>query len=507
MKRSKRALYWVIFCGLLFFFTPGSRVLPVQGGAELPADLLFTSTKSGDYGFWPQTPRNVIVRVDAFTLETTPFYVDEEASYVIPLSWSPQGDLLAFYRLVSQEDDYIRQVCLLSRKGVLLRCFDATPPSRTGYPRFDTERYMVTWSADGRRAYFVTECDELERVPHQRCLIEADTTTGQTLRVLYTLEYPTPTPFVWTSQRDMLLIGAGDEWVWQAGAPPQLVDLASRSVLLDLSTVVPPNATPDRVSPYLSPQGTYVEVFVHYDLTTYNPWQIDQNVYGPTLSIMLIVDRQGKIRATFGRPEDTLPVPLALGWSGDERTLYTVTRDLSTTCGEYALWHPLRFHAYDLGTAQAVSLNADEPCRIQRVKGPLSLSPNDTSLVFLSLPADTDPYSKAWQVTVLPMEAGTLQIVGAMYRFGVHPLWMPPTLGAGTQARVHVLSGDTLSVRAGPGLDFAVQERLEDGALVDVLEGPERADGYVWWRVRTPSGVEGWAVQTADGVRTLQVVQ
>ncbi len=506
MKSSKRALYGVVFCGLLFFFTLGSRhALSVQGSAGLPADLLFTSTESGTYGFWPQMPRNVIVQVDASTLEAAPFYVDEEASYVIPLSWSPQSDLLAFYRLVLRENDYIRQVCLLSRNGVLLRCFEATPPSRTGYPRFDTERYMVTWSADGRRAYFVAACEELERVPHQRCLVEADTTTGQTLRVLYTLEHPTPTPFVWTSQRDVLLIGAGDEWIWQAGAPPQLVDLASRSVLLDLNMVVPRYAIPDRVSPYLSPQGTYVEIFVHYDLTTYNPWQIDQNAYGPTLSIMSIVDRWGKIRTTFGRPEDALPVPLALGWSDDEQTLYTATRDVSTSCGEYTLWHPLRLHAYDLAMAHAATLDAGEPCRIQRIKGPLLPSPDGTSLAFLGLSADVDPYSKAWQVTVLS-EDEMLQEVGATYRFGVYPLWVPPMLEAGGQARVHVLSGDTLSVRAGPGLDFAVQERLADGALVDVLEGPERADGYAWWRVRTPSDVEGWAVQSADGVRTLQAL-
>ena len=435
--RAKIAL-WVGALALLGGMSVATPAEAQRSAPLLPADLLFTSTESGSYGFWPQTPRNVIVRVDAFTRDATPFYTDEQASYVIPLSWSPQGDLLAFYRLIPQEDNYIRQLCLLSREGVLLRCFEAAPPSRTGYPRFDTERYVVTWSVDGRRAYFVTECAEPKPIPHQRCLVEADTTTGQTLRVLYALEYPTPTPFVWTPRRDVLLIGAGEEWLWQAGAPPVLFDVSAEDVLLDLSTIVPPHAIPDRVSPYLSPQGTYVEVFVHYDLLDYNPWQLDRNVYGPTLSAMLVVDRRGEVRATWGEPENALPVPVALGWGDDERTLYTVTHDMSTTCGDYSLWHPLRFHAYDLGAAQATALDVGEPCSgMQRVKGPLQLAPDATAMVFLGLPADSDPYSEAWQVTVLSMETGTLQAVGATYRFGVHPLWVPPMLEVSTQARAH----------------------------------------------------------------------
>jgi hypothetical protein len=28
--------------------------------------------------------------------------------------------------------------------------------------------------------------------------------------------------------------------------------------------------------------------------------------------------------------------------------------------------------------------------------------------------------------------------------------------------------------------------------VLTVVEGPEEADGYVWWKLRTPGGEEGW---------------
>jgi hypothetical protein len=31
-----------------------------------------------------------------------------------------------------------------------------------------------------------------------------------------------------------------------------------------------------------------------------------------------------------------------------------------------------------------------------------------------------------------------------------------------------------------------------------LLEGPRSAGGFVWWRIRIPSGVEGWVVESVD---------
>src|SRR5262249_23707798 len=65
-------------------------------------------------------------------------------------------------------------------------------------------------------------------------------------------------------------------------------------------------------------------------------------------------------------------------------------------------------------------------------------------------------------------------------------------LSVGSGAVVRGTDGDGLRVRAGPGLAQAVEGTLDEGARVQVLEGPQVADGQYWFRVRG-GGASGWA--------------
>jgi len=79
----------------------------------------------------------------------------------------------------------------------------------------------------------------------------------------------------------------------------------------------------------------------------------------------------------------------------------------------------------------------------------------------------------------------------------------PVVLTVGAIATVRTTAGDALNVRSGAGTSFAIIEKLESGVSVTLLEGPTAANNFTWWRVRTPSGREGWVVESADGVQTL----
>lgn len=59
---------------------------------------------------------------------------------------------------------------------------------------------------------------------------------------------------------------------------------------------------------------------------------------------------------------------------------------------------------------------------------------------------------------------------------------------------------DKLIVRQQPGLVSSEIARLEPGAYVTIIAGPECADSWSWWRVRTATGVSGWIAEGGDEV-------
>lgn len=69
------------------------------------------------------------------------------------------------------------------------------------------------------------------------------------------------------------------------------------------------------------------------------------------------------------------------------------------------------------------------------------------------------------------------------------------TLAVGGRAQVGNTGGSGVNVRGGSGTGFEVILVVGDQTLLEVLEGPSEADGYVWWKVRLDDGTEGWMVQ------------
>lgn len=76
-------------------------------------------------------------------------------------------------------------------------------------------------------------------------------------------------------------------------------------------------------------------------------------------------------------------------------------------------------------------------------------------------------------------------------------------LRIGGQATIRTTNGDALNMRAGAGTGFNVVTQVNPGTVVTLLEGPVDSNNYTWWRIRTPSGQEGWVVDFADNEATL----
>jgi hypothetical protein len=67
-----------------------------------------------------------------------------------------------------------------------------------------------------------------------------------------------------------------------------------------------------------------------------------------------------------------------------------------------------------------------------------------------------------------------------------------PVVMPGGQVVVKGTEGQQLRLRAGPALAQETLRIVEEGTVLKVLEGPEAADGYSWWKVQTDDGLVGW---------------
>src|SRR5437588_4181076 len=50
-------------------------------------------------------------------------------------------------------------------------------------------------------------------------------------------------------------------------------------------------------------------------------------------------------------------------------------------------------------------------------------------------------------------------------------------------------------IRQQPSKTGSVLAQLGEGATFTVSGGPQCADGYLWWQIRTDNGVTGWAAE------------
>ena len=78
-----------------------------------------------------------------------------------------------------------------------------------------------------------------------------------------------------------------------------------------------------------------------------------------------------------------------------------------------------------------------------------------------------------------------------------------PLLFAGGQAVVNTVDGEVLYLRDEASVSGEIVRYLYDRMIVDLLDGPVVAQGYIWWQIRTDEGEIGWAAEAVDTVTTL----
>jgi hypothetical protein len=97
-------------------------------------------------------------------------------------------------------------------------------------------------------------------------------------------------------------------------------------------------------------------------------------------------------------------------------------------------------------------------------------------------------------------------------------VWLSPQLGEAQpvnraprredRVTVTMPAGGQLSIRALPGTDAPLLTRANPGQQFTVLDGPQTADGFTWYRIRSDDGqVEGWAADGDGATRWLSPLE
>jgi SH3-like domain-containing protein len=172
--------------------------------------------------------------------------------------------------------------------------------------------------------------------------------------------------------------------------------------------------------------------------------------FTPNATTLVYVNTRGALNA--GTPLWTSPANASpiIVWAGTD----TLTAQVA-----FSPWAKLADAAYEFGTSQAQAQAQPTLVSAATLVAPGALSPGE-------VPQPT-------------------AVIGGI-------------LAVGRRARIATTQGDKLNLRLAPSVNGDVVARLGSGALVTILEGPRRAEGYVWWKIRAPNGTEGWVVESVQ---------
>lgn len=109
------------------------------------------------------------------------------------------------------------------------------------------------------------------------------------------------------------------------------------------------------------------------------------------------------------------------------------------------------------------------------------------------LPTETGEVSPSATVSLITPTSAVTPTDTVVLPVGTsEPTTAPTEIGPGALVVVQGTKGAGLNLRQQPTTYAKVVSNAREGTVLTVLEGPKEADGYEWWKVRTPDGKEGW---------------
>lgn len=377
-------------CGILlptWFSRQSVEKTRALTGPWLPSDIAFTAiAEDSDASTGPY----VLALLDSKTTQTTELY---RSDHLVPhpLSWSPQGNKLAFTGMnnTGMENGEMMEVCVLIVADSRQTCLE----DKLVYFR-SILNDVVTWSEDGTKVYFVTLKQQTW------CLIEADVLTGKTLRVVYETPYSDDEwwkrrPTRWTA--DLSYVGLEIGYDGETGI---LVNLKTREEIV-IRDILQPYIDPtveqehpghNYVCPEFSPSANYLAALIP---TGYIGTE-------PITNRMVIFDTKGEVIHLFEPSESTTSCPT---WVEDELRFYF------RRYNRQEVWEGIFSYSIEYRQMRAWDMSGRETL-------PLLLSPGGTNIAFQEI------VQGRTVVSVLYPD-GTISVISDPYYSAWDPVWRP----------------------------------------------------------------------------------
>ncbi len=216
----------------------------------------------------------------------------------------------------------------------------------------------------------------------------------------------------------------------------------------------------------------------------------------PNVVVMTLVDRDGQVINKFQVPENMVMSSIDAVSNG-----FVYTTSLALVDRSYSMAIPA---VYEVDTR-------DDQLDLGRVVWQISLKEFRDYTEPLQQPffdiawvhsdAPVGPF-KPWAQLADPVYAPTPPPSAVTITPTLIPT-PPPLFYVGQTVRVQTIDGEILNLRAQATRKSEIVVYIEDDTHLELLEGPVEAEGFSWWRVRLPDGLEGWVVENDGELQTL----
>lgn len=296
--------------------------ISLQKGSSVPV-IIFQA-----YSSLAQNSRRYLAITNSAYKTVSPFYTNAQLD-VLPVSWSPSGDMLAIV-LYDEFMSHPAQICVLTKSAQLVSCMK-DEPNIDAVINSGRYYYNVKWAADEKSIFFVIDTFA------NYYLMQGDVSTGRTIRTIYSgknARSERSTIYSWTNSLDYFILGAGDEARADVAGTitliniPQSGSLSALQVPKDKELVQPApslkgtplsSSSPD--STVITQQGLWVACpFSPHD--TYLP-AFDQPLLDQRAEEFILFDKSASKRLktiTYSNAND-LPISCP-SWNSDESLLY-----------------------------------------------------------------------------------------------------------------------------------------------------------------------------------------